>query len=297
MRERLAQGPEIACNGTFHGYPRGMRAVGIHLNPEMRRDDPPGRSAVAEIGADGGLVAVRMCRTDAEIRDLVGDLPALVVIDAPVAVPDGAGGRRDAEEVLAWLDIPAFPVTRARLEKVHGGARGPRLEALLTGHQVVEGIPDQVIRQLLWEREHPVGSPPLGLAEYRAAWLGVRPPAFRPRGGRARHDGLAPARDVLADAADLANWPAPERTGDLAALDEAAAIDAVACAITAHRCLCGPPDAWARIGSAEGGRFLIPAGPDLITRARVNIARLAEEGSIAIPLEVAGGAVGPAHSW
>ena len=108
---------------------------------------------------------------------------------------------------------------------------------------------------------------------------------------------VAPARAVLADAADLAAWPAPERTGDLAALDEAAAIDAVACAITAHRCLHGPADSWARIGTADSGRVLIPAGPDLIARAVVNIARLADEGSIAMPREVAGGAVGPAHSW
>ena len=274
-----------------------MRAVGIHLNPEMRRDDPPGRSAVAEIGADGVLRSVQMCRSDGEIVALVGDSPAVVVIDAPIAIPHGTAGRRDMEQVLAWLDIPAFPVTRARLEKVYGGARGPGLRAQMPDHTVVEGIPDQVIRQLLWEREHPMGTPPLGLADYRAAWLGVRAPAFRPRGGRARHDGLAPARAVLADAADLAAWPAPERTGDLAALDEAAAIDAVACAITAHRCLHGPADSWARIGTADSGRVLIPAGPDLIARAVVNIARLADEGSIAMPREVAGGAVGPAHSW
>jgi hypothetical protein len=194
-------------------------------------------------------------------------------------------------------NVPAFPVTRARMEKVHGGARGPALAAALSAHTTVEGIPDQVLRQLLWEREHPIGSAALGLADYRAQWLGVRAPAFRPRGGRARHDGLAPARDVLADAVDLAAWPAPGRTGDLAALDEAAAIDAAACAITAYRCLHGTADSWARIGTVDGGRVLIPACPDLIERAVVNIARLADEGSIAMPLEVAGGAVGPAHSW
>lgn len=297
MRARLAQEPEIACNAAFHGYPRGVRAVGIHLNPEMGRDEPPGRSAVAEITSQGALLGVQMCRTDEEICAAVGESPALLVVDAPIAIPDGPGGRRDVEQVLAWLDIPAFPVTRARMEKVHGGARGPALAAALSAHTTVEGIPDQVLRQLLWEREHPIGSAALGLADYRAQWLGVRAPAFRPRGGRARHDGLAPARDVLADAVDLAAWPAPGRTGDLAALDEAAAIDAAACAITAYRCLHGTADSWARIGTANGGRVLIPACPDLIERAVVNIARLADEGSIAMPLEVAGGAVGPAHSW
>ncbi len=274
-----------------------MRAVGIHLNPEMGRDDPPGRSAVAEITPQGALLGVQMCRSDEEICAAVGEAAALVVIDAPIAIPDGTGGRRDVEQVLAWLDIPAFPVTRARMEKVHGGARGLLVAAALRGHTTVEGIPDQVLRQLLWEREQPIGLPPIGLAEYRARWLGVRAPAFRPRGGRARHDGLAPARDVLADAVDLAAWPMPERTGDLAALDEAAAIDAVACAVTAYRCLHGAGDSWARIGTPDGGRVLIPAGPDLIDRAVVNIARLADEGTITMPREVAGGAVGPAHSW
>lgn len=275
-----------------------MRAIGIHLNPELRRDDPPGRSAVAEIAPDGRLAGVQMCRSDAEIRMAVGDAPALVVIDAPIAVPADAMGRREVEHVLAWLDIPAFPVTATRLEKVHGGARGPALvDGLPPGHVAVEGLPDHVIRQLMWEREHPMGAPPMGLADYRAAWLDVRPPSFRPRGGRARNDGLAPARDVLALGCDLANWPAPDRTGDLADLDEAAAIDAVACAITAHRCLHGPPDSWARIGTPDRGVVVVPAGADLIDRAQVNIARLREEGTIAMPGEVAGGAVGPAHSW
>jgi hypothetical protein len=263
----------------------------------MRRDDPPGRSAVAEIAPDGALAGVRMCRSDAEIIQAVGADAALVVIDAPIAVPDGPAGRRDVEQVLAWLDIPAFPVTAARLQKVHGGARGPGVAQALGGHRVVEGIPDQVIRQLMWEDEHPIGSPPVGLAEYRAAWLGLRPPAFRPRGGRARHDGLAPAKQVLAGALDLSAWPVAERSGDLGALDEAAAIDAVACALTAARCLHGADDTWARIGTADGGMVLIPAGPDLIGRAAVNIARLLDEGTIAMPPEVAGKAVGPAHSW
>ena len=274
-----------------------MRAVGIHLNPEMRRDDPPGRSAVAEIDPDGALRTVHMCRRDEEIVALTGNSPALVVIDAPIAIPDDTAGRRDVEQVLAWLDIPAFPVTRTRLEKVHGGARGPGLRALMAGHTMVEGIPDQVIRQLLWEREHPIGAPPLGLADYRAAWLGVRAPAFRPRGGRARNDGLAPAREVLADAADLTAWPAPERTGDLAALDEAAAIDAVACALLARRCVDGPGDRWALVGDAAAGRIALAACPEMIERAGINIARLRDEGTINIAAEVAGARVGPPQSW
>ncbi len=151
--------------------------------------------------------------------------------------------------------------------------------------------------QLLWERLHPAGSAPLGLADYRTAWLEVRPPAFRPRGGRARNDGIAPTRAILADALDLAAWPLPQRSGDLAALDEAAAIDAVAGAFAAHRCLHAPGDRWVRIGTAERGQVVMPADPDLIARAEVNIARLRDEGTINIPLAVAGRAVGPPQSW
>lgn len=279
-------------------YPRGVRAVGIHLVQDARRTDVPARSAVAEIGPGPGLVGVRMCRSDEEIAAAVGGEPAVVLVDAPIVVPD-APGRRDAEHVLAWLDIPAFPVTPARLEAAYGGARGVGLGHALAamGHVVAEALPDQVLRQLMWERDHPPGNPPAGLADYRAQWLGIRAPAFRPRGGRARHDGLAPAREILADAVDLAAWPDPDRAGDLAALDEAAAIDGVACAIAARRCLDGPGDRWALVGDAVRGRVVLAAGPDLIERAEVNAARLADEGTISIPRRVAGDTVGPPQSW
>ncbi len=275
-----------------------MRAVGIHLNPDLTRDDPPGQSAVAEIAAGGVLVAVRMCRSNAEIVAVVGASPALVLIDAPVVIPATTVGRRDLEHVLTWLDIPAFPVTSERIQKVHGGVRGPLLAAALPSTLVVaESFPDQVLRQLLWERLHPAGSPPLGLADYRTGWIEVRTPTFRPRGGRARNDGIAPTRAILADVLDLAAWPLPERSGDLAALDEAAVIDAVAAAFAAHRCLHAPGDRWVRIGTAERGQVVMPANPDLIARAEVNIARLRDEGTINIPLAVAGRAVGPPQSW
>lgn len=275
-----------------------VRAVGIHLLQDPRVDDAPGRSAVAEITPDNVLSGVRMCRSDGEITVAVGDGPALVLVDAPIAVPD-VRGRRDAEHVLAWLDIPAFPVTPARMHKAYGGARGVALaQALATaGHVVAEALPDQVLRQVTWERDHPMGSPVLDLAEYRAAWLGVRAPAFRPRGGRARNDGLAPARAILGEGTDLASWPAAEREGDLADLDEAAAVDAVACALLARRCLDGPGDRWALVGDATAGRVALAACPEMIDRARINITRLRDEGTINISAEVAGSQVGPPQSW
>jgi predicted nuclease with RNAse H fold len=276
-----------------------VRAVGIHLVQGTRADDAPARSAVAEISAQNVLSGLRFCRTADDVRDAVSQAPgpALVLVDAPLAVPP-VRGRRDVEQVLAWLDIPAFPVTPARMDTAYGGARGVGLARQLEeqGHVTAEAIPDQVLRQLLWEREHPPGSPARGLATYRAEWLGIRAPSFRPRGGRARNEGLTPAREILTGHVDLSAWPAPERPGDLADLDEAAAIDAVACALVARRCL--QEDAgWALIGSPAAGRVVLAAGPDLIDRARVNIDRLREEGSIGIPREVAAGEVGPPQSW
>ena len=105
--------------------------------PDMTRVDPPGRSAVAEIGPTGDLLGVQMCNSNAEIAATVGASPALVVIDAPVMIPPDTNGRRDMEHVLAWLDIPAFPVTPARMVTVHGGARGATLAALLPPAQIV----------------------------------------------------------------------------------------------------------------------------------------------------------------
>ncbi len=279
-------------------YSRRLRAVGIHLLQDARLGDAPGRSAVAEITTDNALSGVRMCRSDGEIVEAVGGPAALVLIDAPAVVPD-VTGRRDAEHVLAWLDIAAFPVTPSRMDKAYGGARGVALAAALegAGHVVAEALPDQVLRQLMWEQEHPADRPPLDLADYRTAWLGVRAPAFRPRGGRARNDGLEPARAILAGNTDVAGWPPAEREGDLADLDEAAVIDAVACALLAHRCLHAPGDRWALVGDAAAGRIALAACPEMIDRAAINAARLRDEGTINIVPEVAGTQVGPPQSW
>lgn len=275
-----------------------MRAIGIHLVQDARRGDAPGRSCVAEITPDNALSGVTLCHSDEDITGAVGADPALVLVDAPLAVPP-VQGRRDAEHVLAWLDIPAFPVTPSRMRKVHGGARGPALAGELgrQGHVVAEALPDEVLRQAMWERDHPPGGPPLDLGAYRGAWLGVRPPAFRPRGGRARNEGLAPARELLAGMADLSAWPPATRHGDLADLDEAATVDAVACALLARRILDAPGDRWVVVGDAVAGRIALAAGPEMIERARINIDRLRSEGTIAISREVAGADLGPPQSW
>ncbi len=275
-----------------------MRAIGIHLVQDARREHAPARSTVVEVAPGAGIAGVQMCRTDSEVIDAVGPGPALVLVDAPLATPEVAG-RRDPEHVLAWLDIPAFPVTPGRMRTVHGGARGVELAQTLTacGHVVAEAIPDQILRQIMWEADHPPGAPALDLATYRAEWLGVRPPAFRPRGGRAHHDGLTPARTLVQSVAACEAWPVSERGGDLAALDEASVIDAATCALLAHRCLHGAGDRWAMIGTQQAGRIALAACPEMIDRATVNIDRMVQQGMIFIPRGVAGSDVGPPQSW
>jgi len=76
--------------------------VGIHLLQDARLGDAPGRSAVAEITPDNALSGVRMCRSDGEIVEAVGDAAALVPVgdvdalaDALTQVCDDADRRAD----------------------------------------------------------------------------------------------------------------------------------------------------------------------------------------------------------
>ena len=155
----------------------------------------PRRSAVACLDDAGALVTLELADRD---DDLLAALPgdaAWLCVDAPLAVPN-LDGSRDAEKVLAWCDVPAFPVSRRRLERVHGGARGVDLAPSLarSGRAVRETLPDLVLRELEWERQHPPGAPAMDLADYRPASIGVRAPVYRPKGrGRARPAGLQPA--------------------------------------------------------------------------------------------------------
>ena len=125
-------------------------------------------------------------------------------------------GSRDAERVLAWCDVPAFPVSRARLERVHGGARGVALARALArpGRECARRCPTWCCASSSGSGSTRPSAPALDLADYRPAWLGVRAPAYRPKGrGRARPAGLARARDLLAGVLDLGGW-APRPDGD-----------------------------------------------------------------------------------
>ncbi|WP_217912700.1 DUF429 domain-containing protein [Miltoncostaea marina] len=256
--------------------------AGLHLLQGVELVGSPRRSALATLDAEGRLTGLELLQHDAEIvRAVDAAAPAVLVVDAPLAVP-GERGRRDAEAVLAWCDVPAFPVSRRRLAQVHGGMRGPALAPDLRrpGRRVVETLPDAVLRQLAWEREHPPGAAPIPLADYRAAWLGVRPPAYRPKGvGRARRAGMPAAHALIAGAVDLGGWTPGAAGDDWEAIADAARLDALLCAYAALRLLRG---AAVVVGTPERGEVALPADANLAARLAATLARLRAEGAVAI---------------
>lgn len=254
--------------------------LGIHLVAHLALVDSPRRSVLARLDPDARLTALEEAGPDQEIAALVAASGAgLVVADAPLEVPPG-GGRRDAEAVLAWCDVTAFPVSRRRLETVHGGARGVALLPALAagGRRALEALPDQVLRQIVWERDHPPGGPAMDLARYREAWLGVRPPRYRPKGeGRARPAGTAEAWRILAEAVDLGGWAPRPDPDDWGAIADAAVIDAVLCAYAGLRLQRGEA---VLVGAPGRGQVAVPAGADLRARVEATTIRLRAEGAI-----------------
>ncbi|MGE0026319.1 MAG: hypothetical protein AB7O78_16015 [Thermoleophilia bacterium] len=255
--------------------------AGIHLLQGLELVGTPRRSAVARLDAEGRLAALDLAAADEEIIALLTDADvAAVAVDAPLHVPNAAG-RRDAEAVLAWCDVAAFPSSRRRLGQVHGGIRGEGLAPLLEapGRVVLEALPDQVLRQIAWERDHPADAPAIDLLAYRTAWVGVRAPVFRPKGtGRARPDGILAAWRLLDGALDLGGWAPGPPADDWAAIADAARIDAICCAYAALRHVRG-----SAVSIATGGpRLTLPADANLAARAAQTLDRLRNEGAIRI---------------
>ncbi len=148
---------------------------------------------------------------------------------------------------------------------------------------MVETLPGHVLRQLLWEREHPLGAPPLPLADYRALWLPLRPPEYRPKGaGRARPAGLLPAHRLLAEVVDLGGWVPAADTDDWGAIHDAACLDAIACAYAAWRLQALGDAASVTVGTPERGLVVLPADANLRDRLALNLERLREEGAVRI---------------
>ena len=239
---------------------------------------------VARVDDAGRLVSLDTAGPDAEVIALVAIAGAdSLVVDAPLEVPD-AGGRRDVEAVLAWCDVPTFPVSVRRLEQVFGGARGVALAPALAeaAGAVRETVPDQVLRQIIWEQTHPAGAPAMDLADYRAAWLGVRAPVYRAKGaGRARPDGTLAAWRLLSDVLDLGGWtPGAGPDDDWAAIDDAARIDALCCAYAALRGRSA--DGHVAIGATGLGRMVLPADANLRARVALTLERMRAERQIAI---------------
>jgi hypothetical protein len=136
---------------------------------------------------------------------------------------------------------------------------------------------------LLWEREHPPGAPPLPLADYRARWLPLRPPEYRPKGaGRAKAAGLLPAHRLLAEVVDLAGWAPAPAADDWGAIADAACLDAIACAYAAWRHATRGAEASVTVGTPERGMAVLPADENLKSRLALNLERLREEGAVRI---------------
>jgi hypothetical protein len=258
--------------------------AGIHLAQGLAPGRPPGPSAVAVLDAAARLVALREAGDDQEIAALV-PAGADLAVDAPLAVPN-ATGRRPIEELLAWCDVPLFPVSRRRLEALHGGVRGERL-ALRLAHagRMDEAAPDLVLRELAWEREHAGGA--LDPLEYRERWLAIRPPVYRPKRGRAKPAGIGPAFDLLAGVIDTGGWRPDPAGGDRDLIAAAAGLDALAAAYAAVRAARPRLGGSVTAGEPGTGRLTFPADVNLARRITGHRDRLAAEGrSAKLPLRI-----------
>ncbi len=252
--------------------PRPRRAVGVHLMPVLSAIDTPRPSIVVEVDRDGAVTSLHDARSLDDIAAAVGDAPAVVVIDAPLAVPD-SGGRRSIDELLGWLDTPVLPISRARMDTLYGGARGEEIarHEAFRPHDIAEGFPDLLLRLLAWERRRPPGT--VDLAEFRGRWLDLRPASYRPKGiGRAKPAGFLPAFDLLSDVVDFGGW-APTGRDDWGMIRDAAVLDAAAGAHVAWRAVHGTGVTTVRI-LTDGAQVLLPCDANLAERIEVNRIRM-----------------------
>ncbi len=256
----------------------GVRVFGLHLMPMIDLIESPRLSALIELGEDRSLLAVGMYRSVTDILQAVGPDPAIVATDAPLVVTNDEG-RRDLEHLLHWCDVPVFPVSRRRLQTVFGGHRGGELlERTPRNMVLVETPPDLVLRQFMWHERRP--QQPMDLGSYRTEWIGLRPPAFRPKGaGRARDAGIPLVHQLIGRHVDLAGWSPHASADDWQAIADAAVLDAVACAWVARNAVTTPEQTM-RIGPKVAGHPLIVADDNLRHRLAVNADRLRSEGTI-----------------
>lgn len=254
--------------------PAAPIACGIHLMPVIGAIATPRPSCVVTVSQAGAVTDITLADTDEAIVAAIPDGVRVLAIDAPMQVAN-ARGARAVDRLLQWLDVPVFPVSRARLETVFGGARGVRLaDAVRTrANDVYETVPDLVLRELEWESSRPDGAPASELGEYRAAWLGLRPPRYRPKGtGRARPDGVLAALALVSTAIDPGGWVPDPDPDDWQAISDAAVVDAMVCAVTAWRAMTAPRGTMV-VGDGPIP-IAVPCDASLAERARINAARL-----------------------
>ncbi len=257
-------------------------ACGLHLVQHLDLIDSPRRSVLATLDGSGRLTGLAQARDDDEVGAIATASGAdALVVDAPLVAPEERG-RRDAEAVLAWCDVTAFPVSARRLRQVTGGMRAVELAPALAapGRLLAEALPDQVLRQIAWERGTPPSAPARDLAAYRAEWIGVRAPAYRPKGaGRARPAGTLAAWELLRSVIDMDGWRPGAGDDDWAAIADAAVIDALCCAYAGLRVMRGEGEL---VGTPARGRIAVPVGADLRARLALTLERLRAEGTVAI---------------
>ncbi len=258
-------------------------AAGIHLMPVLDAIPTPRPSCVAGIDAAGAVCQLDFAATDADIVAAIPDGVGVLAIDAPLVVPN-ATGQRPVEHLLAWLDVPAFPNSTERLTRLNGGIRGAGLRAALIARaaRVVETLPDLVLRELLWEQAHPLAESQMDLGDYRAAWLDVRAPRYRPKGlGRATAAGRGAAASILARVLDLGGWLPTPKPDDWQAIADAAQLDAIVCAYTAWRLATTPGDTL-MLGDPRTP-LVIPADANMRARAELHLTRLGQTGPSSTP--------------
>lgn len=275
-RKHTAIVPMMVGRGGPSGQLEHPRTIGVHLMPLADAVDSPRPSVVVHIDERGRIEAISLLHTIAEIVAAIGDGPALVAVDAPLRITN-EHGRRTIDELLAWLDVPVFPISRARVTQVWGASRGEELAAALADRpqlHLTEAVPDLVLRLLAWQElgeDHRAN-----LQHFRTVWLGLRPQPYRPKGpGRAHPGAMASAVRLLATALDLGGWMPADAPDDWQAITDAAIIDAVLCAITAGRVLAGH---GAILSPADGAPCAIPTVPLLMERIDVNVERMRHDG-------------------
>lgn len=260
-----------------------MRFVGIDL-----AWSPRNRSGVATISADGRLLSASSSLTDdddivAYIASAIpGDVPGIVAIDAPLAVPNETGGRacdRQVASVFGRFEAAPYPANRHNLSR-YGGLRAEsireRLEARGFDHdpQIDSQIPT---RRVIETFPHPATVSLFGLE--RTLKYKARPHRDYPLRWRE----MEKLRDSLAALSE--SFPplhlSPEvseapitglRGRALKEIEDL--LDAVVCAYAAYHAWYHGPRGYAVYGDGNAGHILVPMTAEMWHRIKTTPSRL-----------------------